>query len=132
MSNEFVWYQSIAVVLCVALPVVPIVAFLLTGWKAKRNDITDGVSLKAKQCYLMMFALSNYASSPAPTLPADAASAAIRCEKVFADFYTRWYGRRHYVLPVLVFVAVLAGLAVYLAGSSPALNTPRRSRPCAT
>ena len=123
MANDLVWYQSIAVVLCVALPVVPLAAFLLTGWKAKRNDITDGVSFKAKQCYLMMFALSNYTSSPAATTPGDAASEAIRCEKVFADFYTRWYGRRHYALPAIVFVAVLASLAVYLAGSA-ALDTP--------
>lgn len=126
MSNDSVVYLSIAVVLCVALPLVPITAFLLTGWEAKRNDITDGVSFKAKQCYLMMFALSNYTSRPASALPGDAASEAIRCEKVFADFYTRWYGRRHYILPVAMFVAVLAGLAVYLAGS-PTLNTPTAS-----
>lgn len=113
--NDLSWFLALAVVLCVALPVVPIVAYLWVGWQAKRNDITDGVSTKAKQCYLMMFSLSEYKKSQQQQAGTDAGAEASGCEQIFEDFYTRWYGRRHFILPVALFVAVLAGLALHVA-----------------
>lgn len=121
--DDIRWFLFAAIFLCVALPAVPIVAYLWAGWEAKRNDITDGVSTKAKQCYLLMFSLSNYQKSqPVRGLSTlDAAREAAHCEQTFSDFYTRWYGRRHYIFPVLIFLAVLTYLSIHIAFSAASL-----------
>lgn len=117
LAQDISWFLAIAILLCIALPAVPIGAFLRTGWQAKRNDITDGVSAKAKQFYLIMFSLSDYQDSHEDSAAATTGKrdVAARCEKTFADFYARWYGRQHYIFPVLVFLAVLCCMAIHIA-----------------
>ena len=87
LFDEIAWFPYSAIFLCVALPLVPIIAYSWAGWEAKRNDITDGVSAQAKRCYLMMFSLSDYQKSQQATQSPlqDAISETFRCEKIFAN-----------------------------------------------
>ena len=124
-----------AIALCILLPLVPIGEYLRTGWRAKRNDITAGVSEEAKRRYLQMFSLSDQAARGAgqrgrglPAKRRHATGDAVagdgktgRHDQVFEDFYKRWYGRHRYAVPVLVFVGVLAFLSVEIGYSAASL-----------
>jgi len=114
------WFIFGAIFLCVGLPLVPIIAYLWNGWEAKRNDISASVSTRAKECYLKMFSLSDYQINrqAAPFITNDANSPEARCDRIFADFYKRWYGRRYYILPVAVFTATLTYLSIHIAYSA--------------
>ena len=133
--EEIRGYLYGAIALCILLPLVPIGAYLRTGWRAKRNDITAGVSEEAKRRYLQMFSLSDPAPRGAgprgPRLPANRRHAigdavggdrkAGGHDQVFEDFYKRWYGRHRYAFPILVFVGVLAFLSVQIGYSAASL-----------
>jgi hypothetical protein len=88
----------ISVLLGVALPMAPIVAYLRAGWKVKRDEILDGLNPKAQIAYLIMFSSMTVKGS-------DLTREQI-LEK-FANFYKKWYGRHHFLVPLVLLVPTL-------------------------
>jgi hypothetical protein len=73
----------------IAAIMAPFLRYVSVGWRAKRNDIMDGLDADARLAYFEMFCRSGVA------LSAPAASAE------FEVLYSRWYGRRFFVVPGL-------------------------------
>ncbi len=84
----------LAIVIGVLLPLTPVLVFIIVGWRVKKNEIMDGLTKEAKQKYFEMFSLSSLKGKTAR-------------EMDFGDFYSLWYGRRFYILPVALLVAAL-------------------------
>lgn len=84
----------VAILIGVLVPVTPVLVFVCVGWRVKKNEIMDGLSKEAKQKYFEMFSLSSLKGRSARELD-------------FGDFYSLWYGRRFYILPVALLVLVL-------------------------
>jgi hypothetical protein len=74
---------------------IPFMRFLVTGWAAKRKDIMDGLGEQARVAYFEMF------------VPADKVPKEEDAIKAFEDFYTRWFGRRFFAVPAVVFCIVV-------------------------
>ena len=89
----------------VATPLVPFLHYVAAGWKAKRQDIMDGLSEDARIAYVKMFTRDE--SLAQPSTPADGPSP-------FLAFYSKWYGRRFFVAPgiLLTLVTLCAVTAV--------------------
>jgi len=123
--EEIRGFIYLAITLCILLPLIPVAAYLRTGWFAKRNDITAGVSEEAKARYLQMFSLAgpvriDRTGKRDQRQPGKQAGGH---DKIFEDFYSHWYGRGRYVPPIILFVAVL-GFLSYLIGFSVASLFP--------
>ena len=73
----------------IAAIIAPFLRYVSVGWRAKRNDIMEGLDADARVAYFEMFCRSS------GTLSAPAASAK------FEALYSRWYGRRFFVVPGL-------------------------------
>lgn len=86
---------ALAILIGVLVPVTPVLVFIIVGWRVKKNEIMDGLTKDAKQKYFEMFSLSSLQGKTAR-------------EMDFGEFYSLWYGRRFYILPVALLVLVLA------------------------
>jgi hypothetical protein len=85
----------------VAALMLPLWHYVLVGWRVKRKDIMDGLNPDARLAYFEMFSRSD------PTPSAADASAN------FEQLYSRWYGRRFFLMPgLLLFLAGLIGVAL--------------------
>ena len=73
------------------LLMMPLLRYVIVGWRAKRKDIMDGLDADARKAYFKMFSRS--APTPDPQSASDE----------FERLYTRWYGRRFFLLPGLLF-----------------------------
>lgn len=91
MKIQALWTCSFVASCTLFLLLQPTLRYLRSGWKAKRKDIMDSLSPKARLAYYIMFGSSE-------PRPADSAEASIK----FEDFYTAWYGRRYFVIPALL------------------------------
>ena len=84
----------VMILAAVALLMMPLLRYILVGWKAKRKDIMDGLNPDARLAYFEMF--SRAESTPS------AADASAEFERLYA----RWYGRRFFVGPLLLLLLV--------------------------
>lgn len=91
----------------------PVMRYICIGWKAKRADIMDALSPESRLRYFDMFDRSR-------RMDLESAHAELD------TFYSHWYGRRLYVLPVLLLLAttlivtyliISSALALYADGS---------------
>jgi hypothetical protein len=91
----------------IATLVIPPLHHVRVGWEVKRKDIMDGLSEEARLAYFKMF---NRSEPP----PASATAASTEFEKL----YSRWYGRRFFVVPglLLFLVGVMTITTVALTG----------------
>jgi hypothetical protein len=74
--------------------VAPLIRYLAIGWRAKRKDIMDGMSIHARFAYFQMFSRSE-------TIPKQS-----EASEKFEELYTLWYGRRLYCVPGILFAVV--------------------------
>ena len=92
----------LAIVIGVMVPLTPVLVFIIVGWRVKKNEIMDGLTKEAGQKYFEMFSLSSLRGRTAR-------------EMDFGDFYSLWYGRRFYILPVALLVLVLTFVSILVA-----------------
>jgi hypothetical protein len=72
----------------------PLVHYVWNGWEAKRKDIMDSLNAEARLAYFKMFARND-------AIPPSASIASTQ----FETLYSKWYGRRFFIVPgVLLFV----------------------------
>jgi len=90
--HEFVGASLVFV--AVAALLAPTARYLTVGWFAKRKDIMDGLGSSARLMYFQMFSPSE--------LPDKTTAAA----NAFEAMYTKWYGRRLYLVPACILTAV--------------------------
>jgi hypothetical protein len=77
--------------MCVVLA--PMFRYVIWGWRAKKQDITDGMDEAALSAYFAMFSRRDRPK------PGDETAA-------FDTMYSTWYGRRFFVLPGLILFLV--------------------------
>jgi hypothetical protein len=136
--GDIQWFLFAAIGLCILLPLVPLGAYLHTGWFARCNDITASVAAEAKKRYLQLYSMAGqHRRAPAgrgdqrfpinrrarTVVKGTATGQEDGQDTVFDDFYTRWYGRRRYVFPILLFAGVL-GFVAWMIGFSVASLFP--------
>jgi hypothetical protein len=78
----------------VALLMMPLLRYIVVGWRAKRKDIMDGLNADARLAYFEMFSRAE----PRPS--------AAKASAEFERLYARWYGRRFFVAPSLLLLLV--------------------------
>src|ERR1700685_2887793 len=98
MSIPPVWTCLFVTLLVTLVLLQPMLRYIKTGWRAKRKDIMDSLSPKARFAYYLMFGCGE----KRPNSQEEAC-------KNFEDLYSEWYGRRHFTLPAILFG--LTGLA---------------------
>lgn len=76
--------------------ITPLLRYVIVGWRAKRQDIMDGLDAESRLCYFKMFIRNGVK----PDL--DTAS------RAFEQLYSQSYGRRFFLVP---------GLLLFLVGS---------------
>ncbi len=86
--------------------IAPLLRYIVAGWRAKRQDIMDGLDAEARLCYFKMFVRNGVK----PDL--DSAS------RAFEQLYAQSYGRRFFLVPglLLFLVGLLAVTAVVPTG----------------
>ncbi len=84
----FEYADGLAVAVLIALLIVPVVVYLFTGWSVRRSEIVGAMSSKGAELYFRQF-------YPALKPEGDA-------QQAFAKHYQRRYGRRHYLIPLLI------------------------------
>jgi hypothetical protein len=118
-SAAFLRLESVAALTLLAVLVLPVLLYLWSGWPVRRAEIFGTMSDRAVRLYFRQF-------FPAQTLPARHPTEAFR------RHYHRRYGRQHFIVPILLMVAVAAvslGLAVrtavgWLAGGAHPTGLP--------
>ena len=91
---QYAWCLAVAALL--ALLLVPPIIYLFTGWAVRRSEIVGAMSARGAELYFRQF-------YPALTPGKDVL-------KAFGKHYLRRYGRRHYVLPLLLLGSVASFL----------------------
>jgi hypothetical protein len=89
--NTSVWITALLMFLLLVLPVI---AYLMGGWKQRREDIISGLSTYAIELYFTQFH---------PSFPIEKSHTR---EEAFSDYYSRQFGRRHFIIPLLLLAAV--------------------------
>src|SRR5215831_15694395 len=84
----FEYADCATVSLLMALLVTPVIVYLFSGWSVRRSEIVGAMSAAGATLYFQQF-------YPALAPGKDSV-------KVFAKHYRRRYGRRHYVLPLVL------------------------------
>lgn len=90
---------ALLIAACAATALVPLMRFVVTGWAAKRKDIMDGLGAEARVAYFEMF------------VPADQVPKEQDAVKAFEDVYTRWFGRKFFAVPAVLFAGVVLIIA---------------------
>jgi hypothetical protein len=106
MSSPHVWS---AVVLFFVLVLSPIVEFLCLGWLRRRTDIVEGFTEAAIETYFSTFHPSEVANSQGDW------------RKAFARYYCSQFGRRRFLLPLLLLAGISGLLFCWIGLSLPAL-----------
>jgi len=103
--------QIVLIAIGLILVSLPLGMFLFVGWHVKKKDILDGLNKESRLKYFEMFCrigtfnLSNAMSE-------------------MDLMYLRWYGRRHFTIPLLMLLVVCA-TALYIGlGSAFAVDGP--------
>lgn len=114
-DSLFRYADNISVVLLLALLLVPVIIYLFTGWSVRRSEIVGAMSAKGAILYFRQF-------YPALTPAKDVL-------KAFHKHYLRRYGRRHYVIPLVLlsFVALFLLLMTTRTLLNWLLATPGKS-----
>jgi hypothetical protein len=121
MDKQRIATISVLALSGIAALVLPFWHYFIVGWRAKRKDIMDGLNAKARMAYFQMFSRSETTPS------ADSASTQ------FEQLYSRWYGRRFFIVSgLLLFVVgatavtlvVLSGLDRLHYLASPLVEVP--------
>jgi hypothetical protein len=107
-TNEKIWVCALLISIGTFSLLMPLIRYSTIGWKAKRQDIMDGLDATARVCYFAMFSRSGN-----PPTEANASAA-------FEQLYTKWYGRRFFLVPGLLLFAV--GLIVVSVVTLTGLN----------
>ena len=92
----FMYAEPAAMAILMALLIVPVLIHLFTGWSARRSEIVGAMSEEAASLYFRQF------------YPALTSHGGVL--RALDKHYLRRYGRRHYVLPLLL----LATIAFFL------------------
>lgn len=93
--TAFSCLASLAIaLLAMAALMTPLLRYVLVGWRAKRQDIMDGLNAEARLAYYRMFCRTESVTS------ADVAMTE------FEKLYQTWYGRKYFILPGVIFVLV--------------------------
>ena len=113
------WDVSISIaliLLATAVAVAPILRYLILGWSAKRADIMDSQNEEARRAYFEMFSRNtefpdgSHKKRVRTETAADSDRA--KAEKqsgvytAFENLYTKWYGRRLFTTPLVLFIIV--------------------------
>ncbi len=77
----------------------PLIHYVIVGWRARRDEIMDGLSGEARQAYFRMF------------IPCDEPLNPEEASQKFEEMYTHWYGRRYFAVPAVLLV-LSSGAAV--------------------
>lgn len=77
----------------------PLFRYLVVGWRARRNEIMDGLNADARYAYFRMFVQN------------EARATRQEASRMFEHMYTHWYGRRYFIVPGVLLV-VIGGAAV--------------------
>jgi hypothetical protein len=93
----------------------PLVGFLLHGWSRREQEIANILTNEAKQLYFSIFHQSIRVES------SDAAY------MEFKKFYYQWYGRRHFLFPMILLFAVTATESYFIADALQDLVKPNRT-----
>jgi len=93
-GNELPALLSCVIIL---LSMAPMAVYIAVGWRAKQLDIMNSLSPAACRLYFKAF----YASAQ---VPEDDAAAM----RAFDALYDRWYGRRFFLIPGLVYFLTMA------------------------
>jgi hypothetical protein len=94
LTNEKVWVCVVLICIGTFALVMPLIRYVMRGWKAKRQDIMDGLDVEARICYFKMF------------IRGEEPPARSRASKAFEELYTKWYGRRFFLVPGVLLFAV--------------------------
>lgn len=94
-------YALIIDLLLTALIVYPLGNFWLFGWYRKEYEVRTSLSAAAKRTYLNTFHRISVTEAEAAT--------------TFNELYRRWYGRRHFALPI-AFVLLIALVENFVVG----------------
>jgi hypothetical protein len=106
MSLPHIWS---AVVLLFVLLLAPIGEFLWLGWLRRRTDAVEGFTEAAIQAYFSTFH------------PSEAADAQGNWRKAFALYYNSQFGRKRFLLPLLLLMGISGLLFCWIGLSLPAL-----------
>jgi hypothetical protein len=91
------WLPAILSAIIVLLSMTPMLVYVLVGWRAKELDIKNSLGPPACLLYFKAF----YASAH---VPADGVAAKLEFDRI----YDRWYGRRFFLVPGLVYFLTMA------------------------
>lgn len=91
------WLPAILSGVIVLLSTAPMLVYVLVGWRAKELDIKNSLGPSACLLYFRAF----YASAH---VPADGAAAKLEFDRI----YDRWYGRRFFLVPGMVYFLTMA------------------------
>lgn len=86
------WYLTFLVCL---VPTVALVSHVWAGWRARRDEVLLSLPVRAIELYLSMYRGTDHEFS------------GLDAQARFEALYHRNYGRRHYITPGLMFLAVL-------------------------
>ena len=88
------------------LMMAPAVLYLFTGWVTRRDSIRNLLTLEYLGKYFALFWPAVLKDDPR-----------VDSQKVFDDRFTTTFGRKHYVLP-LVLLAVVTAIGIWLTGQA--------------
>src|SRR3974390_3860938 len=85
--------------LLTGLLVFPLFIFLFYGWKRKQEEVDNSLVASAKRTYLEVFWNKSFDK---PTKPGAKKEQYKQVDEEFSKFYVRRYGRRWFILPILI------------------------------
>ena len=86
------WILVLVDFVLTTLTLYPLLDFFLAGWKRRASEIAKRLNPKAKQLYFSAFQQRDVTLAQAPG--------------EFDKLYRNWYGRRYFVLPILLVLAI--------------------------
>lgn len=95
----------LADLLLTALLIQPLCNFLVYGWKRKQEEVNNSLSVQAKRTYLVVWWNRNL----------NEGAVAADINKEFDELYERWYGRRRFIVPILILLIIALLENFYLA-----------------
>jgi hypothetical protein len=111
--KEF-WALGLIDLVLTTLALYPLFGFIAYGWNRRADEISKLLSARAKGRYLEIFHKRSVVAEE---------SASIEFDK----FYREWYGRRYFIIPILLLTVVLIVTNFILAQSLEDLSKPERT-----
>ncbi|KZD24714.1 hypothetical protein [Tardiphaga robiniae] len=94
------WQLVLIAALLACLILQPLGNFLLYGWSRKAEEINSSLRTEAKKTYLSVF------WDRTVELP--------KVESEFSELYYTWYGRRRFLIPLLLIFCVVVAVTLFL------------------